>query len=67
MNPRNTKGFTLFEILIAIFLFTVVLTTIYASYTGTLRVVDTTESQADVYRMARIALERILEDLEKNW
>jgi general secretion pathway protein J len=58
------SGFTLIEILIAIFIFAVVLTTIYTSYTGTFRIVDDTESQAEIYRMARIALERMLEDLE---
>jgi general secretion pathway protein J len=58
------SGFTLIEILIAIFIFSVVLTTIYTSYTGTFRVIDETESQAKTYRMARIAMERILEDLE---
>ena len=63
-HQTNPKGFTLLEILIATFLFGVVLTIIYTSYTGTMRVVDTAESQAEIYRMARIALERILEDLE---
>ena len=63
-NPINPRGFTLLEILIAMFIFAVVLTTIYTSYTGTLRVVDETESQAEIYRMARIAMERMLEDLE---
>jgi len=61
------SGFTLVEILIAIFIFAVVLTTIYTSYTGTFRVVDETESQAEIYRMARIALERMLEDLESAY
>jgi general secretion pathway protein J len=64
-NFRHLQsGFTLIEILIAIFIFSVVLTTIYTSYTGTFRVIDETESQAKTYRMARIAMERILEDLE---
>jgi general secretion pathway protein J len=60
----NSKGFTLVEILIAIFIFAVVLTTIYTSYTGTVRVVNQTESEADIYQMARIAMERMIEDLE---
>jgi general secretion pathway protein J len=64
MNTTNTKGFTLVEILIAIVIFAVVLTTIYASYTGSFRVIDETESQAEIYRMARVAMDRILEDLE---
>jgi len=61
---ENRPGFTLLEILIALFIFGLVLSTIYASYTGTLRIVNETEYQADVYGMARIALERIYEDLE---
>ena len=64
MNPTNPKGFTLLEILIAMFIFAIVLSTIYTSYTGTFRIVNETESQADIYGMARIALERMLEDLE---
>jgi general secretion pathway protein J len=64
-NVRHLQsGFTLLEILIAIVIFATILTTIYASYTGTFRVIDDTESQAEIYRMARIAMERILDDLE---
>ena len=66
-NTSNPSGFTLAEILIAIFIFAVVLTTIYTSYTGTFRIVDETESQAEIYRMARIAMERMLEDLESTY
>ena len=58
------KGFTLMEVLIAIFILVTVLSTIYASYTGTLRIVEETQSQAELYQVARIALERITEDLE---
>jgi len=64
IDTTNSSGFTLLEILIAIFIVAVILSTIYASYTGTLRVVEETESQAEIYRMARIAMERIIEDLE---
>jgi hypothetical protein len=45
------------------FIFSVVITTIYVSLTGTLRIVDETEYQSETYRMARIALERMSEDL----
>ena len=57
-------GFTLVEILIAIFIFAVVISTIYASYTGTFRIVGDAESQSEIYHMARVTLERIIEDLE---
>ncbi len=46
------------------FIFGVVLTTIFTSYTGTFRIIDETESQADIYAMARTVLIRMQEDLE---
>jgi general secretion pathway protein J len=67
LNPKRTsgrKGFTLLEILIAMFIFAVVLTTIFTSYTGTFRLIEETESQTDIYAMARVAMIRIQEDLE---
>lgn len=67
MNSKDQGGFTLLEILLAIFIFTIVLSTLYTAYTGTFRNIDETESQAEIYRMARIALERIVEDLESAY
>ena len=67
MNLRGRVGFTLLEILLAMFIFSIVLSILYGAYTGTFRNVDETESQADIYRMARIALERIAEDLESAY
>ncbi len=70
MNPLiqtssiSRKGFTLLEILIAMFIFGVVLTTIFTSYTGTFRIIDETESQTDIYAMARTVMIRMQEDLE---
>ncbi len=46
------------------FIFAIVLSTIYTSYTGTFRIVDETEYQSGIYRMARITLERMHEDIE---
>ncbi len=57
-------GFTLLEILIAIFIFALVVSAIFAAYRGTFTIIDGTESQEDIYQMARIALERIAGDLE---
>jgi general secretion pathway protein J len=64
MCSENQHGFTLLEILIAVFIFGIVLSTIYSSYLGTSRVVNETEYEADLYSMARIALDRMHEDLE---
>ncbi len=63
MRPRISKGFTLFEILITTFIFTVVLSLLYTAYMGTFRNIEATESQSDIYGMARITLERMVEDL----
>jgi general secretion pathway protein J len=61
------RGFTLLEILIAVLIFASVLSTIFMSYTGTFNILNQTESKASIYRMARIALERMQEDLESAY
>ena len=62
--PPGVEGFTLLEIMIAIFIFAVVLSLVYTAYTGTLRNIGEVESQAGIYHMARVAMERMVEDLE---
>ncbi|MBN1613885.1 MAG: prepilin-type N-terminal cleavage/methylation domain-containing protein [Deltaproteobacteria bacterium] len=57
------RGFTLIEILIAIFILAVVLSTIYAAYTGTLRIVRGFDYDSEVYSMARSAMSRMIRDL----
>jgi general secretion pathway protein J len=64
MRKTDTKGFTLLEVLIAMFILAVVLSTIFTSYTGTFRIIEEVEAQAEVYAMARVALTRMQEDLE---
>lgn len=58
------KGFTLIEILIAVFILGIVLTTVYASYTGTFRIIAETKTDAELYGMARASLNRMTQDLE---
>jgi general secretion pathway protein J len=58
------KGFTLIEILLAIFILGIVMTTVYASYTGTFRVIRETQVDAEIYGMARNALDRMVRDLQ---
>ncbi len=57
------RGFTLLEILVALFIFGTVLAAIYAAYGGTFRLIGATRDQAEIYQMARVAMERIGEDL----
>jgi prepilin-type N-terminal cleavage/methylation domain-containing protein len=63
-SVSTSPGFTLLEILIAIVIVATVLSTVFASYTTTFRVIRETESQVEIYQMARTVLDRIVEDLE---
>ncbi len=69
MNHRRLKnnigrgGFTLVEILIAIFILSLVMATVYVSYTGTLKTSRQLEEEGDIYKMARTVLERMTRDL----
>jgi general secretion pathway protein J len=66
-QSRNIKGFTLMEILIAIFILAIVMSTLYASYSTTFRNIDETEYQAEIYAMARTVMARIAGDLESAY
>ncbi len=61
---RSPRGFTMLEIMIAVLILGIVLTTVYGAYTGTLRIVADTEYADEVYGMARCAVEQITRDLE---
>ena len=58
------RGFTLIEILIAVLILGIVLSTVYASYTGTFRIISETQYDAEVYGMARSTLDRMARDLQ---
>ncbi len=59
----NRKGFTLLEILIAVFILATVLSTIYAAYRGTFRIIKDSEDDGEIYSMARTAMDRMFKDL----
>ncbi len=63
LNPGASRGFTLLEILLAIFILTLVVTAVFGAFSGTFKVVNETETQEEIYRTARVVLERISEDL----
>lgn len=60
----NHKGYTLIEILVAVLILGIVLSTIYASYTGTFRIIGEIKYDAEVYGMARSSLDRMARDLQ---
>lgn len=63
VHHSDSRGFTILEILIAIFILGIVLTTIYAAYSGTLTVIKELDDDSRAYQMARITLDRMRRDL----
>jgi general secretion pathway protein J len=61
-SSKKEGGFTLIEILIAVFILGVVLSTVYAAYTATFRMVKTSEYENDIYNMGRTTLARMTQD-----
>lgn len=57
-------GFTLVEVLVAILIVAVVLSTIYASYSGTFKISKSSEYSEKVYDMMRVTADRMIQDLE---
>jgi general secretion pathway protein J len=59
----RSKGFTLVEIMIAILILGLVLSTVYASYSYTMKLVHDIEYENHLYKMARTAMDRMIKDL----
>ncbi len=60
----SEKGFTLMEIMLATIILGMVVSMVTMSLSGSLRVVEATRDQGDLYYRAQIVLQRIGEDLE---
>ncbi|MBF0450265.1 MAG: prepilin-type N-terminal cleavage/methylation domain-containing protein [Candidatus Magnetomorum sp.] len=60
---KNFSGFTLLEVLVAIFLFAIVMTTIFGAYIQIFFTVQSTENDALTYEMGKNAMDRMLMDL----
>jgi general secretion pathway protein J len=63
-TQKKSAGFTLMELLLAIFIFSIVISIVYGTYITILTTVDSTEQQAEINDKARTALNRIVADLE---
>lgn len=59
----NRRGFTLLEILIAVFILATVLSTVYAAYRGTFQIIHDSERDGEIYGLARSTMLRIIKDL----
>ena len=62
-NKGKFNGYTLLEVLVSIAIFAAIVSVIYPSYFGTLNNIEYTESEAEIYQMARIAMERVTKDI----
>lgn len=60
---RNTHGFTLMEVLIAIAILAIVMAIVYGSFAQTRRVIDRAEGAVDELRGVRVAFNRMMLDL----
>ena len=58
------RGFTLLEVMIAIFIFAIIATTIFSSYTSLLSGSETSDQGTAPYEMAKNCLNRMIVDLE---
>ena len=61
---RRDRGFTLLEIMVAIFIFAVIVTTIFTSYSTLLSGYETSDQGTAPYEMAKNCLNRMIVDLE---
>jgi len=62
-TTAGRSGFTLVEILIAIFILSVVMATVYGSYSSIFKTSRETEAELEIYKMSRTALDRMIKDL----
>ncbi|KQC10621.1 MAG: hypothetical protein APR62_11785, partial [Smithella sp. SDB] len=60
---QQPRGFTLVEILIAIFILGLVMTTVYVSYSSILKVSYEMDVENNIYKMARTSINRLIKDL----
>jgi len=63
IRPPERAGFTLLEILLAIFIFAIVMSTIFGTFNAVVSRTDAIKNGMDGYEMARTCLNRITQDL----
>ncbi|MDW7773128.1 MAG: type II secretion system protein [Desulfobulbaceae bacterium] len=59
----GSKGMTLVEVMLAMLMLAAVVTMVSLSISGSIRAIDATAEQGEVYHRAQVALQRISEDL----
>jgi prepilin-type N-terminal cleavage/methylation domain-containing protein len=59
----ESRGFTLVEILLAVFILGLALTTVYGAYSGVLRAIRDIDDDTRIYKTARLTLDRMNRDV----
>lgn len=67
INKGKFGGFTLLEVLVSIAIFAAIVSVLYPSYIGTFKNIEYTKSEAEIYHMARIALDRLTKDIRSAY
>jgi general secretion pathway protein J len=60
---RRTRGFTLIELMVALAILSIVLSSIYATFFSALRAMRDTRERDDTYQIARVVMEKMSNDL----
>ena len=63
-GQQREAGFTLMEVLVAITILAVVVTTILASFNSVFSTTEVLDESADIYEMAKNCMKRLTSDLE---
>jgi len=61
------EGFTLFEILVVLFILSIIFSVLFTTYTGTLKMTNDWKDTGKVFSMARGTMERMLKDIESAY
>src|SRR5262245_3185061 len=62
-SRRWRAGFTLVELLVALFLFALIAGVIFAAFAAVVQGVEKGQQSADVYRVGRVALQRLAQEI----
>ncbi len=63
-ESKRQRGFTLVELLLAIFIFAIVISSVYGAYRFSFSIIHGSEARLLIFRNARVAMERIAADLD---